>query len=284
MNNSIAALAKIDNCRALWILIREWLVTFCLFAAVIHFKNIFVWAFCFILLARQSYAFFVLFHDAAHSHLFSSRKWNDIAGNWLCGGPITFALDNFRSYHLKHHAEPLVPTDPDIKMISGYPIKKFSFFRKVVRDLLGVTNFKGHLLIDYQMAKASSFDRYVPMIVSSSLIWLLFYLAGHGSYFFLFWMLPGATVSVLFVRIGLLAQHAGLKPNDNQGLVARTVVSPMAYFFAPLNHNYHVDHHLYPAVPFYNLHRLHDLLLLDNEVPATNIFASYNCVLKDLVI
>jgi fatty acid desaturase len=32
-------------------------------------------------------------------------------------------------------------------------------------------------------------------------------------------------------------------------------------FFAPHNVNYHLEHHLYPGVPFYNLPELHKALM-----------------------
>lgn len=241
-----------------------------------------MWPVCFVLLGRQSYALFVLLHEAAHGHLFKSRKWNDIVGQWMCAAPITFSLHSFRMQHLIHHKEPLVITDPEYLMTGGFPITRASLARKLFRDFCGITNFRGNLLLGFQKAREDSLRIYIPMISVHSLMWLGLYLAGHPWYIFTFWMLPGATIAVVFVRIGVLSQHAGLKPDTDQRKVARTVISPFSYFFLPLNLNYHGEHHLYPRVPFYRLPDMHSFLKKQEGLGPQIVYKSYMQVIKEI--
>src|SRR5438445_11912 len=56
--------------------------------------------------------------------------------------------------------------------------------------------------------------------------------------------------------------------------IARTILlitapsTPEKFLLAPHNVHYHVDHHLYPSVPYYNLPRLHAQLLAQPEYMA----------------
>lgn len=276
-----AAIRKISNWKGAFVLGREWALMIFYFWLVIRVPHPAVWIACYILLARQSYGLFVLYHEAAHGLLFSSKKLNNLAGEWLCGAPITFILENFKS-HFQHHKEPMAATDPDLKMIGGYPIPRASLFRKLLRDACGITNFRGHLYPDYVKGRATSFRPFIPMTVVSGLMWLGFWLAGHPWLFFIFWMLPGATVAVVFVRLGVLSQHAALKASRDQRQTARTVLSPWSYFLAPLNLNYHQEHHLYPQIPGYNLPRLHRHLRAQGVVGGENVYSSYLRVFREI--
>jgi fatty acid desaturase len=52
----------------------------------------------------------------------------------------------------------------------------------------------------------------------------------------------------------------------------------MAFFYA--NMNYHVEHHMYPSVPFYNLPQLS--ALLRERAPFPHLSLSYRAALRKL--
>ena len=61
------------------------------------------------------------------------------------------------------------------------------------------------------------------------------------------------------VLVGLL-QHGGLADNvTDHRLNSRTVYMNPVSRFLYLNMNYHVEHHMFPMVPYYALPRLHEL-------------------------
>ncbi len=57
-----------------------------------------------------------------------------------------------------------------------------------------------------------------------------------------------------------IAEHYGTPWNAGQMAGTRTVVSNRVHSFFWNNINWHIGHHVYPTVPWYNLRRLHRLL------------------------
>ena len=109
------------------------------------------------------------------------------------------------------------------------------------------------------------------------------YFASPWLYFF-FWFLPMITALQVLLRIRGIAEHAGYQQNPDQRMNARTVLNPIQTFiFAPHNVNYHIEHHLYPAVPYFKLPELHRLLKNKNALPEANIYPGYGKVLSELI-
>jgi fatty acid desaturase len=48
-----------------------------------------------------------------------------------------------------------------------------------------------------------------------------------------------------------------------------------------INLNYHIEHHLFPGVPWYNLPKVHALLLEDYKAAGSSIYGSYTHFLFD---
>jgi fatty acid desaturase len=70
------------------------------------------------------------------------------------------------------------------------------------------------------------------------------------------------------VLVGLL-QHGGLADNViDHRLNSRTVYMNPISRFIYLNMNYHVEHHMFPMVPYHALPRLHELI--KHDLPAAN--------------
>lgn len=49
------------------------------------------------------------------------------------------------------------------------------------------------------------------------------------------------------------------------------------------NLNYHLEHHIYPAVPWYNIPKLHALLIEDFRKAWASVYSSYFLYLKDVL-
>jgi fatty acid desaturase len=72
------------------------------------------------------------------------------------------------------------------------------------------------------------------------------------------WLIPGVVVGYISA-VRALAQHA-LTDSDDPLLASRSVRSNRIVAFLLLNENFHLEHHLFPEVPSYNLPRLRELL------------------------
>ena len=119
-----------------WVLIVSSLTLFYLYPSFISFIV------SVIIIGSRQFALAVLVHDGAHNLLFSDPKVNDFTSQWLCAYPIFQDNRVYRPYHLKHHRFTETKDDPDLSLSAPFPIKKDSFYRKIFRDLTGVTGYK----------------------------------------------------------------------------------------------------------------------------------------------
>jgi fatty acid desaturase len=288
----------------------DWAVIAAGFAVAIRFPHPLIWIACYLLMSRQQLALAILMHDGAHRRLMKSARANDLFCQFVCAAPLFFSMYSYQKLHLKHHREPLAPDDPDLSLIGGYPIPLSSFLRKLARDASGLSYYKFIRYFIYMARKPKSPqtearpEREVgprelksqgagsrlsmTMIVFSILIvnlilWSVLFALGHGWMFPGLWVLPAVTFLQVLLRIRGIAEHAGYQPNPDQSLNARTVLGWQTVVFAPHNVNYHIEHHVYPAVPFYNLPKLHALMMERGLVPAANIYSGYGQILRELI-
>ncbi len=79
-------------------------------------------------------------------------------------------------------------------------------------------------------------------------------------------------------------QHAGLDEDVlDHRLNARTVLLPAPVAFLYTNMNYHVEHHMFPMVPFYNLPALHTRIVSDCPAPYPGLWATYREIARTLL-
>ena len=71
----------------------------------------------------------------------------------------------------------------------------------------------------------------------------------------------------MFGNVRSWAEHALTRPGDPL-TCTRTVTSNRVVSFLMCNLNYHLEHHLFPGVPWYNLPALHALLADEYRRPA----------------
>ena len=83
-----------------------------------------------------------------------------------------------------------------------------------------------------------------------------------GKLFVLYWLVPYCTLTQVFFRIRGAIEHGNVPDPENPYQQTRTYFIPpvLGFFFAPKYVNYHLEHHLYPSIPFYNLPRMHAAL------------------------
>jgi fatty acid desaturase len=86
------------------------------------------------------------------------------------------------------------------------------------------------------------------------------------------WLMPLIVVAYMTQFRGF-TQHGITDPSDPL-LASRSIHPGPVVRFLVLNENYHLEHHLYPEIPSYNLRRLH--LLLHDRLPHSVTGASYS--------
>lgn len=80
-----------------------------------------------------------------------------------------------------------------------------------------------------------------------------------------------------------LTQHVGLAEDVlDHRLNARTIYMNPLLRFLYLNMNYHVEHHMFPMVPYHNLPALHEELKADMPKPYRSTFEAYREIIATL--
>jgi fatty acid desaturase len=88
------------------------------------------------------------------------------------------------------------------------------------------------------------------------------------------WLIPAFLFSLLN-SVRFIAEHYDTPWDEGQMLGTRTIVSNPANSFFWNNINYHIGHHVYPGVPWYNLQELHVALRPELARAGAVVDASY---------
>jgi len=234
----------------------------------------------------------VLMHDAAHGIMCKTLWLNNFLGKWLCGNAIGVSMDGYRDYHLKHHLHTQQSEDPDLPLSAPFPITKASLRRKIIRDLTGQTFWKqrkaqfvngmGEQGMPIAQRAGYARTRLGSYILVNGILLAGLTLAGYWWLYPVLWILPMATFNMMITRIRNIAEHAVVPDNNDPFRYARTTLAdPLtALLVAPYGVNYHVEHHLFMWVPWYNLRKLHKILLAKGYGEKMEIQPNYVEVLK----
>jgi len=103
--------------------------------------------------------------------------------------------------------------------------------------------------------------------------------------FLLLWVVPILTWLKMVMRVRSIAEHFAIE-NDHAYTQSRTTLPSLLelVFVAPRNVNFHLEHHLYPSVPFFRLSQLHTLLMQDALFRSkAHVTSTYWGVLRECV-
>lgn len=224
-----------------------------------------------IVIAGRMHALGVLIHDFAHYRFLKNKRLSEWIGDIFLAWPILITVDSYRTTHLEHHKHTNTKDDPDFVDREGHSMFTFPASRLSVAFKL-----TGYLLVwrtiadvfDFHMKKiARKRDRfYVFARIAFYLgVIALTWITDTRDELLFYWVIPFLTLFFAIMYIRAVAEH--FCDMDYSGLESGTrTVIPHAWerlFFAPHNVNYHIEHHLYPGVPFYRLPELHEALMAD---------------------
>jgi fatty acid desaturase len=269
----------------------NWGLVAASFALVARWPNPLTVVVALLVIGARQLGFAVLMHEAAHRSLFANRALNDFVGNWLCAFPIWSDTRPYRPYHLQHHAKNWTVEDPDLALAQPFPITTESFRRKVWRDLsgqTGVKRFKATLKRDLGLSRGRvkrNFDAGLEalhgVVITNVVLFGILLAAGHPA-LYLLWIGAWLTTYSLVMRIRSIAEHAMIpNPTDEMNNTRTTVARWWErLLIAPNAVNYHLEHHLLPTVPHYNLRRMHRMLRERGALAEACVATGYPAVLR----
>ncbi len=225
-------------------------------------------------------------HELVHRTVFVSRNAND-----LLFSVISFLTWNnkyyFRKSHACHHQFTIHDDkDYEVKLPQKSVLKQWMFL--VFFDFaLFKRALKIHIENSFGIIKGSFGQRLFPKNSANYkmlIAWARILLIGHvalATIFFLSGLWPLIFIITLAPFFGTFlnrvlaqGQHYGMAPNSSDFRDAcRTVL--LHPFLASLywQMNYHTEHHMYPAVPFFQLRKLRDIISSDLPEPTSGLTA-----------
>ena len=259
--------------RVLFNILVEWLVITSSIITSIYFQNFIIYFVSVLIIGSRIHALGIIMHDVSHHRFFHNKKLSDFIINVLFCYPSFISVKDYRDNHLSHHKNLNTEDDPDWtekvdKKEYQTPITKISFLKKCLSYLLFYQGIKDMVWILKRMKKQekSSSSNKKGVFVYHFILFLALTITGGWLYYLLFWIVPFITTFLMFQYIRSFAEHFGEMDREHNLNSSRTVIP--TYFekllISPYNVNFHIEHHLYPAVPYYNLSKLSKLLLTDN--------------------
>lgn len=242
--------------------------------------------------ARQ-HALLILMHEGTHYRLFKNKRLNDFVSEVFLAWPNFITARAYRVSHFAHHRHISTDDDPDWVRKKNheweFPKSWADLGRILLKDVFGLNT---HQLIAEVTDLADTPEKESKPPRGYTLARVAFYLTALAAViyfqwflgFLLFWLIPFGTWFKMIIRIRGIAEHYGLD-DAAYGLTRTTILSWFdKLFVAPNNINYHLEHHLYPSVPFFRLPRLHKKLMENSAYQQqAHVTQTYWGVLRECV-
>ena len=254
--------------------------------AALTLHNPITYVIAFLLMGRAHAQLLALMHESVHRLLFRNRKLNDFAGRWLLGYMSFVNTDGYRYVHMAHHREEFGPNEPDIPLYANYPITRASFWRKMRRDGLGSTGFRmlrGQFMSIFK-TDPQQLNTQRKIFALHAVVLILSVIFVNPWVYVMLWLVPYITVWRVMNRLRSIAEHGGLRADDDRRVTTHSVKQHLfsSFFFVPFNLGWHIAHHTDSGIPFRSLPKYHRQLRASGFVTDTYEYSSYLAIWRAL--
>jgi fatty acid desaturase len=232
-------------------------------------------------------------HEMSHGTVFKTKALNKFFINFI--GFITWSDHVFyKNSHMKHHQftahhglekEVVLPMKLRIRdfaySLIGNPYITYKTLFAYIRRAFGIIKgeWEEEIFPESAPKKRAALIKWNRiLIIGHGLIALLIILSGQ--YLLLLYITYPLFSSSILSQLVTMTQHTGLQADiaDSRKCCRSVSLNPV-YEFLYWNMNYHIEHHMYAAVPFYNLKKLHKAI--SKDLPEQkSLFASYKDIIE----
>ncbi len=209
-------------------------------------------------------------HEGTHDLISRNRRVNDFF-TWLTLGLAGISAEAHRRFHLDHHHYAHTAQDPEYRffdrVVRGVP--GWAYFFIPVFAQIGVNTYGLQKKMPGEVRRRIVVELSGVVVLHAAIAALL----GWRRYL-LFVMAP--MVSGLYVASVLRAvtEHHDVT-EGSEWTNARSIVTHPLMEFLWSNVNYHLEHHLYPSVPYHALPELRKALTADFQAHQSNVENGY---------
>ena len=231
-------------------------------------------------------------HESGHGTAFKTDWMNNVLYE-IASFMVMRESTVWRWSHNRHHSDTIiVGRDPEIAVPvpPNIPAIILSYFN------LGVyPKYFKHILM-HSIGKMTDAERTFipeteyPAVYRNARVYLVIYAAVIGFSFYTRSLLPLLFIGLtnlfgtwLLVIYGL-TQHAGLAENVlDHRLNSRTVYMNPIHRYLYWNMNYHIEHHMFPLVPYHALPKLHAVMRDDCPTPYPSLLSAWREIVPALL-
>lgn len=266
---TIKMLSKITPWRGIVQIILEWLGIAAAIILCETFWHPLLYIATVIWIGARQNGLAVMMHEAVHYRLLPNRKWNEWVGE-ITAWPVLVTTNGYRQTHFAHHRHVNQPEDPDWQRKQNTQFE----YPKPAREILLITlkYWMGY----YAIKEIFGINQEAEIPARLKRLRLVFYvtvvLASIVFDFWcgllMYWMVALSTYFLWIIYVRGVAEHfAGIENKKDLLQKTRHIEANLfeRLLFAPNYVHMHIAHHLYPSVPFYNLKKLHDALMKNQD-------------------
>ena len=249
-------------------LLLQWIVALLAsgYLVWISLGSLWVWPAMFIYGTFLTVTGYAMSHETAHGTAFKNRTLNEVMF-WISSLIYLEEPLHRRYTHTSHHTYTL-HVERDAQIPSDLPMT----FKEWLWECSGITYYIFEGRIFWQLATKQYADMLrqvspeseLPRMTRNARIFLAIYavlaiaLLMGQTWILWFIILPRMLGAIPLGLVSML-QHAEMSVNANSILDStRSFKTNKFLRFVYMDMNYHVEHHLYPQVPFYGLSKLHE--------------------------
>ena len=230
-------------------------------------------------------------HECGHRTAFKTKWMNDAVYQIACF-MVLREPEIWRWSHTRHHTDTIiVGRDPEI--ITPRPPEVLSLFLNIF-SLKNAATFlhkvflhAGGRLTEEETTFVPASER--PKVYRTARVYLAIYALVAAACFYFRSILPAMLIGLpslygawLQLYFGM-TQHLGLAEDVlDHRLNSRTVYMNPIFRFLYWNMNYHVEHHLFPLIPYHALPKLHAAIKADCPQPYPSTIAAYREIIPAL--
>lgn len=249
----------------------DWAVIAAAITLSTRFGGVWLYLLAVAIIAGRMHGLGVLVHEAAHFRFLKNRRMAEVIADVFMAWPIMATTAGYRQNHLAHHQHTNTDEDPDWAVKLGtraytFPQRGRAIALNLLGYIIAVSSVRDLAHILPRVAGTKQTVRYrLTRLAFYVGIAALITALGIWKGVLLYWIVPYMTLFLLFLYVRGVAEHFGSMDYNEELGSTRTVIPYLweRCFFAPHNVNYHLEHHLFPGVPFYNLPRLSAALMRD---------------------
>lgn len=221
-------------------------------------------------------------HEAVHGTLWPGARLNGLLGA-ICAWPVLQNFSAYRVLHLRHHRHLGLEGDPDhyenytrwswmvftmnwLRLLIGYPVYIAAI--PILGFRQGTPKQQVAIVAEVAAVLAIATVVWWSPVPSSSLL--------HA------WLFPMVVINTL-VNIRGMSQHTLLEhaSDDIQG--TRSILTSGLVRFFMCNENFHLEHHLYPGIPWHRLPEVHQRLKPELEQRGAPYIPSYTAFVVEFL-